>query len=142
MRVQNRLEPHFYHSFQHNNACPRFRGWSADVGKAPVQDLVRTLLHDLKLGAAAVPQDGGTVAGALARWAGICATGLGALREHVEDIFDLTIEKYSHEGEELSQEELMVLMGMVGQFGVTTSERIYTTVANHGYACKLLQRSN
>jgi len=105
------------------------------VGKAPVQDLVRTLLHDLKLGAAAV-------AGALARWAGICATGLGALREHVEDIFDLTIEKYSHEGEELSQEELMVLMGMVGQFGVTTSERIYTTVANHGYACKLLQRSN
>lgn len=137
--MEKRVKPHYYHLFQHNYASPRFHGLSATVGEMPVQYLVRTLLHDLALEPDAVPHDAGTVAGALARWANICATGLKALRLHVEDVFDQMIEEYARDGKHFSQEELMVLTGMVGQFGVTSSERDNSTaVTNHGYPCKIV----
>jgi hypothetical protein len=64
--------------------------------------------------------------------------GSAVVRGHVEEIFDEVAVAVDCGGN-VSQEELMVLTGMVGQFGPTSAERVYTAAAtNYGYTCKLL----
>ena len=130
VRVEKNMEPHFYHIFQHTYTDPRFRGWTTNVGKDAVQALARVLLDDLRRGPAA-EGDAGTVAGALARWQGVVAGVAACARSHVEDLFD----EAAARGAGVGQAELMVLTGMVGQFGPTTAERVYTASTNYNYTC-------
>ena len=125
IRTEKDMQRYFFHAFQHNYTVARFRGWVSPTGKALVSPLLRLLVDEVAAGHLEAP-------GALNRFK-FAVDGLaGADRSHVEDVFDEAVAEMAPGSGAMPDAIALLLTAMVGQFGATSNERIYTAGATYG----------
>lgn len=124
-RMESRMRRQFYYNFRPNYRFNRFKGLSPLGSKQMFETFLQTELDHLRTSQI-------TVTEFLPRYSDIVGCTSGCYRGYAEDVFDDFIKRHSDEA--LSPDFILVLLATVGQFGLTTQERVYTTGYGYTYS--------